>query len=203
MFPPFDPPATVEWFRPTTRWFNVPPATKQTPKRGRESVDDLTTALKRLRTSDFYDEKAEKDAKEDAKEENEKEKEEEPKPSTSTALVLARPAIQRIGFVNRRFSAPDYSLPPPIGSFPVVLYKGPPSPTLLPQSKSDPPDIEEYTPLSKENRTLRVSPSFTIELVDEDEEESLPQPQLSPAMSDELANVQSQLKAAKMADDEE
>jgi hypothetical protein len=198
MFPPFDPPANVEWFRPTTKWFNVPPVAKQTPKRGRDSVDDLTASLKRLRTSE-----SEQDEKEETEEEEKEEKKEtEPKLSTSTALVLARPArTQRIDFFNR-LSVPDYALSPPLGSFPVVLYKGPPSPTLSPKNSDDPPDIEEYTALSKDNRTLRVSPSFTIELVD-DEEEEAPQPQLSPAMNDEIASVQSQLKATTMADDED
>jgi len=204
MFQPFDPPASVEWFRPTTAWFNRPPVTKQTPKRGRDSVDDLSTALKRLRTDDFYEQQEKEQEEEKVKEVKEEEK---PKLSTSTALVLARPTPKNISYVNhgRRLLGvvPDYTLPPPMATFPVVLYKGPPSPTLLPKSNEDPPDIEEYKALSKENRTLRVSPSFTIELVDDEEEEALPAPQMSPDMSDEVATVQSQLKAATMADDED
>jgi len=76
-----------------------------------------------------------------------------------------------------------------MGSFPVVLYRGPPSPTL---PAADPPDIEEFTPLSKENRTIRVSPSFTIELVDDEEDDA-----------DTVAGLSQAVKAATMSDDDE
>jgi hypothetical protein len=131
--------------------------------------------LKKLRTTDSEDR------------EEEEVKESEPVLSTSTALVLANPA-PRYEFTPT--VSPGYSLPPPISSFPVVVYRGPPSPTLLPLTSSEPPDIEEYTPLSKENRMLRVSPSFTIELVDDDDldeqvEDILPENVTLPAMSDD------------------
>jgi hypothetical protein len=42
--------------------------------------------------------------------------------------------------------------------------------------------MEELSLLSRENRTLRVSPSMTIELIDDDDDET---PQPSPGMSDE------------------
>jgi hypothetical protein len=189
MYPPFDPPATIEWYRPTTAWFNVPPVTKQTPKRTRDSVDELASSLKRLRTSDYPENKQE------SKQQEEEEKKVEPKLSTSTALVLARPNTQRIGFVSPRFSSvPELSLPPPVGTFPVVLYRGPPAVDL---SKAS--DAEKNT-LSKDNRRLKVSPSFTIELVDDEEEEGVTH-SLSPRMNDEIATVQSRLKATTMADD--
>jgi hypothetical protein len=137
----------------------------------------LVNSLKKLRTTDVED-----------REEEEEVKESEPVLSTSTALVLANPGL-RYEFTPT--VSPGYSLPPPMSSFPVVVYRGPPSPTLLPLTSPEPPDIEEYTPsLSKENRTLRVSPSFTIELVDDDDldeqvDEVLPENVKLPAMSDD------------------
>jgi len=175
--PPVAPPpsATVEWFRPPNGWFTPSAPVRQTSKRGRDGVDDLVKSLKKLRTTD------------DAKGEEEEEVKETPVLSTSTALILANPG-PRYEFTPT--VSPGYSLPPPLSSFPVVVYRGPPSPTLLPLAAPESPDIEEYAPLSKENRTLRVSPSFTIELVDDDElDEQVNAPVLTraktPTMSDD------------------
>jgi hypothetical protein len=134
----------------------------------------LCKSLKRLRTTDFYEEV-----------EAEPEEIKQPEP-ISTALVVSRPKTIRIALPE---VSPGYSLPPPMSSFPVVLYRGPPSPAL--PAQDDPPDIEEFTPLSKDNRTIRVSPSFTIELVDEEEE------------ADPVAGLSQAVKAASMSDDEE
>jgi len=180
------PSATVEWFRPPNGWFTAVPV-RQTPKRGRDGIDDLVNSLKRLRTTD-------------GEREEEEEKEAEPVLSTSTALVLANPP-QRYEFT--RTVSPGYSLPPPMSSFPVVLYRGPPSPTLLPlDPPSEPPDIEEYTPLlSKENRMLRVSPSFTIELVDDDELDEQDDGRVEEL--DDDGSVQPTKTPLPMSDDEE
>jgi hypothetical protein len=129
-------------------------------------MDELVNSLKRLRTDDEQEEKKVREVEEEEVEE----KEAEVVPQ-STALVLSRPKIRS---VFQYSPSPSYSLPAPLTTFPVVVYKGPPSPTLLPSPRKDPPDIEEIEEVapcvSKENRVLRVSPSFTIELVDDDEE---------------------------------
>jgi len=155
----FQLPSSVDWYRPPSGWFNVNEPVARPLKRGRDSIDDLTASMKRLRTDSDTDDE-------------EKSKEEEKEP-TSTALVVVRPTA-RCRFTRPEF-APGYSLPPPLASFPVVLYKGPPSPTVGPIVHKPTPEIEELSLLSKDNRTLRVSPSLTIELVDDDDEETLRQ----------------------------
>jgi len=182
MFPVFDQPskkpclfqpafsnASVDWYRPPSGWFNVlvEPTPPRPLKRGRDSIDDLTDSMKRLRTED---EQKSNTPETDAKD-------------TSTALVVAQPTSRCRLLKSRRYPDPDYSLPPPMGSFPVVLYRGPPSPTVGPQNpKPRARVMEELSLLSRENRTLRVSPSMTIELIDDDDDET---PQPSPGMSDE------------------
>lgn len=186
MFPGFDQPtkkpclfqpttfpnSTVEWYQPPSGWFNMirEPAPPRPLKRGRDSMDDLTASMKRLRTDSesTEDDEAKEDDAEDAKE----------KEKMSTALVVSRPTPQCRLLKSRQYSPdPDYSLPPPMGSFPVVLYKGPPSPSVGPSKPRRAPtrEWEELSLLSKDNRTLKVSPSMTIELVDDDEDEALPQ----------------------------
>jgi len=179
LFQPAFPSSHVEWYRPPSGWFNVIAEPPPRPaKRGRDSVEDLTASMKRLRT-DSDDEEAK---------EAEKIQQTETKEPMSTALVVTRPTTRCRLLKSLRSPDPDYSLPPPMGSFPVVLYKGPPSPTVGPRRRPPSRDMEELS-LSRENRTLRVSPSMTIELVDDDEEEPLPSPG---AMTDEpLASPQS------------
>ena len=193
LFQPTTSPSGVEWYQPSSGWFNViaPPPPPRPLKRGRDSMDDLTASMKRLRTDSEAEE--DKTYKSESKEDS---KPSEVKEPMSTALVVAKPP-PRCRIVQPRLPpAPDYSLPPPIGSFPLVLYKGPPSPTVGPQPRKTPTRAwEDLSLLSKENRTLKVSPSMTIELVDDDEDETLPQslagavdetiPRPGPSMSDD------------------
>lgn len=126
-------------------------------------MDDLTACMKRLRTEEDPEEKKEA-------------------ASTSTALVVARPQPPTRNYYFSRRASPEYPLPPPLGTFPVVLYKGPPSPTVKPARRLESPshdDLSEISLLSRENRTLRVSPSMTIELVEDDDDED-PSPVASP-----------------------
>jgi len=200
MFPGYDQPskkpclfqpafssASVDWYRPPSGWFNVlvEPTPPRPLKRGRDSIDDLADSMKRLRTEDEHKTKTETEAKE----------------STSTALVVTRPPTSRCRLLKSRRNCPDpdYSLPPPMGSFPVVLYKGPPSPTVGRQYRKPRVQEMEELSLSRHNRTLRVSPSMTIELIDDDEEdetlpppptgsmidEPLPSPRSGPTMTDD------------------
>lgn len=171
----------VEWYRPQSGWFDViaDPLPPRPLKRGRDSVDDLTASMKRLRTN-LEEEEEEEVKKSREREVKEREvKESEHKEPISTALVLARPQARdqyRLSMSsNRSFSFdPDYSLPPPAGSFPVVLYKGSPSPRPTPKLLQSIEKFgEELSLLSRDNRTLKVSPSMTIELVDDDEDETL------------------------------
>jgi hypothetical protein len=48
--------------------------------------------------------------------------------------------------------------------------------------------MEELSLLSRENRTLRVSPSMTIELIDDDEDETPPQPSPGTMLDEPLAS---------------
>jgi len=211
MFPGFDQPSkkpclfqpvtstssSVEWYRPPSGWFHVIAETgpPRPLKRGRDSIDDLTASMKRLRTdSDVAVDKSSESEAEDTKGTETKE-------PMSTALVVARPTPRCQLRLSHHLPDPDYSLPPPMGTFPVVLYKGPPSPTVGPKPRKPVrEDWEELSLLSRENRTLKVSPSMTIELVDDEDETS---PRSSPRSSPRtMADERSPRTGPTMTDDD-